>query len=938
VKDIHINVFRSRKDNCVRPLPTSWENIVGLLTSGHEVVENKEDTYLFNAVHYKTIDQIPDGSEDWYVDPITGSIYAKRKQVNIIEVDFLVLDYDDNTTIDEIKDRFQKYEYVCYSSFRHLYDDKTHKFRIIIPLTKPIPAWKKYNKHGVAIDGGEWYQIRNGLETFAGPCDPASFNPNQIYAMPSVPESRAGKSFTYHNKGKRLDWEQLESNPFQKYETDPGIPSDQGLVKTGEEYLKPDQILQTKTGTIRVSDVTGRIGNVLCPFHPDKNPSEFVRKVEKTGNIFLFCSTCNKKYYMRRDDVITSAVKPIQSEKHDDNNTNITPASVNPSGELSEHDRLSYFFGAEYADDVTYLSRFYNAEDRTRVLKQLSKIKGKINDDLGFMPQDGPPIYKSHILYMPEGAGKSRLVIDMARDGQNIIFACKSWEQVEGKYDEYLRAGIKEGFNVKVARSKDAKARRIFGTKVVRGNPSGPFSPGKILDEETIEEFIKNNPDLSPDFIRLSWQFFSPDRLSFEGIPYPDIDENGDVVGDELSTPLADADTRIILTTFEQLRIHRLRNTFIPDRWIIWFDDPDINDVIDIDPYDIDRWGELPEDRLDKETREINGRRYFTRDSDQSLGYNLRLHKCVYTTTEIITKNAIELMMRRRREEYQVHDEMDDIAGGEITILGTSKVRKKVDGIIPLFVRRLNKEKSDTRLIADGLSSEFNHSNNKGRNDLNKTNILVELSIPHPIQVRTICDALEKSYSTDRNEITRVIMLDRMHQAIGRNCGYRYKGYECVVLADKQVHKNIVENTRYRIDRDNSVQIDRTRMMGTKDTRTENAASPMVRKVEYLLNNTNNYVSDYRKIKPDIEYVMKSIKDDSKREEYIIRLLTSLSELSGVRFDTDQPNEEPESGVREKYLHIGNWILENWVPENKQDFVIRKVYEDEEKSSKKYGT
>jgi hypothetical protein len=45
--------------------------------------------------------------------------------------------------------------------------------------------------------------------------------------------------------------------------------------------------------------------------------------------------------------------------------------------------------------------------------------------------------------------------------------------------------------------------------------------------------------------------------------------------------------------------------------------------------------------------------------------------------------------MLRRQEEYQVHDGMDDIARGKITILGTRKVRKKVDGIIPLIARRL---------------------------------------------------------------------------------------------------------------------------------------------------------------------------------------------------------------------------------------------------------
>jgi hypothetical protein len=202
-------MFMSRMDNQVRPLPTTWENIVGLFTLGHEVVENKENVNLFNTVHYKDVDQVPEYSEDLQEDFLTGTRYVKRRQVNIIEVDCLVLDYDGDTTIDEIKDRFQDYEYVCYSSFRHLHDNKTHKFRFIIPFTKPIPAWKAFNEHGVAIEGGEWFQVRDALETFSGPCDPASFNPNQIYFMPSAPESRFDKSFFHHNNGKWLDWEQF---------------------------------------------------------------------------------------------------------------------------------------------------------------------------------------------------------------------------------------------------------------------------------------------------------------------------------------------------------------------------------------------------------------------------------------------------------------------------------------------------------------------------------------------------------------------------------------------------------------------------------------------------------------------------------------------------------------------------------------------------------
>jgi len=887
---------------------------------GHEVVENKEDVKLFNAIHYKGVEQIPDYSEDWGMDS-QGISYAKRRQANVIEVDLLVLDYDGGTTIDEIKDRFKEYEYVCYSSFRHLYDGKTHKFRVIIPFTKPIPAWRKHNEYGVAIDGGEWYQIRDSLESFVGPCDPVSFKASQIYSIPSAPESRLDLAFTEHNSGKWLDWEKLERKSFRSMDTGSDSPTGKSLVKTGDKHLEPNQILQTKTGSIRVKDVTGKINGVLCPFHEDTKPSEFIRKVEATGNIFLHCSTCNKNYYMFRDYSTAPMTPTVRAKK--DHEITLKNDRVYTADELLEFD---------------YEGIYYDGEDRRRALKQLKGIQDIIQKDNGYDTGGGKRIFKSHIVYMPEGSGKSRLVLDMAKAGQKIIFACKSWEQIESKYGEYQYAGIKEGFNVKVARSKDAKARRRFNSKVIREDPSKPFSTGRILDKETIESFITNNPDLSPDFIRLSWQFFSSDRLSFETIPHPEFDDEGNVVSDEISEPLADGNTRIILTTFEQLRLHKLRKITIPSDWIIWFDDPDITDVIDIDPYDIEKWGELPEQQLDKETREINGKRYYTRNYNQSLGYSLRAHKCVYTTTEVITRQAIELMMKKRQEEYTVHDEMDNIVGGTITILGTHMVWKKYDGIIPLLVRRLNKEKYKTRLIADGLSSEFNHSNNKGRNDIDETNVLVELSIPHPVQVKTTCDALDMSFGSSRNEVTRSIMLDRMHQAIGRNSGYRYKGYQCVVLVDKQVHRYMIEDTRYMIDRDNSVIIDRTKMMATKDTRTGKAASPIVQKVEYLLNNRNSYISDKRKVKPDIKYVLGEIKDSSDRLTYIIRLLTSLKEMSGVRFGIDQSDWKPANRVQEDYLHIGNWILETWVPRETQDSVLRKIYKDEEDLTQNYGT
>ena len=260
---------------------------------------------------------------------------------------------------------------------------------------------------------------------------------------------------------------------------------------------------------------------------------------------------------MRRYDLFPLSAKAIHTQNNVDNDSIITPKCDDAPNKLSEHGRLRYFFGEDYARDVEYHERFIDAEDRTRSQKQLSEIKRKIDNDRGFMPEGGwGKMYKSHIIYMPEGAGKSRLVLDLAKEGNKIIFACKSWEQIEGKYREYLSAGENNGFNVKVVRSKDAKARKRFGSKIVRGDPPKPYTTGRILEEETIELFIKNNPKLTPEFIRLSWQFFSSDKWSFESILHPEFDEGGNVVFESISAPLADDNTRIILTSFEQLRIH----------------------------------------------------------------------------------------------------------------------------------------------------------------------------------------------------------------------------------------------------------------------------------------------------------------------------------------------------------------------------------------------
>lgn len=583
-------------------------------------------------------------------------------------------------------------------------------------------------------------------------------------------------------------------------------------------------------------------------------------------------------------------------------------------------------------DSVIIEQEWLDHTDRLHIERLLAGIKRNILADKA-EGIGGRAQFKSHVLYLPEGAGKSQLAMSFLSDPpapyfpeapsmlfrHQIIFACKSWKQVvekEASFRDKLKA---IGRTSRIAWSFDGSIERRFNVKVKRSG-GRPFSAGAPISEETIQEIMRKNPHLSERFIRMAWTILRGDSLRFESIALPDrVDATPDSPTDDedlIFDDMGNEPPAIIFTTFAQLRLLAVKHDRVPLNWLIWIDDPDLDELMDIKPR-------ADDSRAGASTAQtIEGTTYDVRPELQSLGLPFVRHRCIYTTTERVTLRLLEHQLAQHNDPYVVHGKRLRVTGGQITVLGTNRVQKKFDALVPLLVRRLEKEHAQkVTLIADGIPAEFNHSTNKGRNDLKNRHILIEISQPHPSQVKTVCDALGLKFIEHQHAIAHDLMIDKMHQAIGRNSGFRTAGFECVALVDKAKHAALVAHCGYQIDIDNSVVIDKTERMGRLDTRLTDSASPLVKQIGSFLNHPTDYLVDLRKVKPDIAFVLDRLDNPVKKLDYTVRLLVALTSIAQVRFDIEASSSTPSSHLKGQVRELGLWVLTQ-IPESNRELVL----------------
>jgi len=187
-----ISTFRSVSKAYIEDVvDEDWNDIAELLLT-HIPAEQKADVPLYNLVEFKKYtdptcepgrlydykDGMRDPSGTYQELPTT----VRRSKANVVALWGIVLDVDENKTIEQAIEMLDGLEYVLYTTFRHT--PEKHKFRVVIPFSEPLLA-RDVEGRKEAI-----------METFPD-VDNASFTVSQSFYF----HSGHNDSIAYHNEG-----------------------------------------------------------------------------------------------------------------------------------------------------------------------------------------------------------------------------------------------------------------------------------------------------------------------------------------------------------------------------------------------------------------------------------------------------------------------------------------------------------------------------------------------------------------------------------------------------------------------------------------------------------------------------------------------------------------------------------------------------------------
>jgi hypothetical protein len=203
------------------------------------------------------------------------------------------------------------------------------------------------------------------------------------------------------------------------------------------------------------------------------------------------------------------------------------------------------------------------------------------------------------------------------------------------------------------------------------------------------------------------------------------------------------------------------------------------------------------------EIREVANKEYFVRPPQLLLGYNLSHCKFIFTTSERLIEHLIQRKYPNVYTPKLVPDEKLD--AGDITMVKTKLVTKKVHGLLLPIIERPRKEGHKFNYIANGQGVTHNLVSSRGNNTLDHKDAIIKVSQPHIDQVIRMCNEMGWDRSSWRS-MKVILALDAMGQAIGRNGAYRWSDKEpdrrrkCIALVDRELFKALYEQISYGVN------------------------------------------------------------------------------------------------------------------------------------------
>lgn len=808
--DYTISTWNNAKDNAVRVIGQGdWQWVVRWLEQYTET-NNKNDNPLWNMNVFDAKDT-GDYVEARYAD---REWYPRRCDANCRYLTGLVIDVDNDSilqpqiTVQQAQQLYSKWTHAIVPSYSHLKDGVKHKFRVVIPFNKPLPYsdFKKrvksikqitHHKPAEPLPPHKQYyseKTQKLITNDKATIDAVSYTPAQGFFVPSRPIG--AEYFVLVNDGQFFDWENetQEQQPVVETQkrTQPIPTNGTGRIihrsfdivqwfKDNNLYIKRDREGKHTVICPMSHEHTGETTSGTCIYEGDANittpgqgyPTLSCRHQHgSTINGFKwiaehigeeqFAQYCLRE--QQEEDDLIQTIKNLKQKK------TYTPPPI---------EQLPQFFEQQ----PTYVEP-YNRDRRGSMLK-------KRYDKWMNMPFD-----KHFGLYGFEGYGKSRIVNLLREDNKKVIFACSSNEQVEDQAKRF----IDEQFRVQVIMGREHNLLK-HRVQTVSDEPRHPWDSGQLNERKT-KQFWNEQYGWTQQQADEVWDEAESEQVDFD---------NYDVIITTHARMLAWGRTQSIHWTNKRGWVIDEQKRIIPKDVVVVWDDVGRSNFERLSPYDeqfvnvkIDgrtirqvQYGEK-----DKHGFGVGQRSYFVRPIGYSNGYGLD-NRFIFTTTELLTTELI----KRAYPSIYVPDLMpaEKMLAGNITLFKTKMTGRNRDGLLlPLF-ERVRKEQFPFVLIADGLGQAINHTTNKGMNCFADTDIVVEVSQEQPGEVIRLLDELEWS-SENLFVVQVVIALDKLHQAVGRNSGYRWADREqrdrksVVVLCDAQLFDAVQQQTRYYIN------------------------------------------------------------------------------------------------------------------------------------------